>query len=79
MLDSNTSYASLNRAKKIKPQKVPAQRAWPESIGVYSPYHATEGLQYHAATGMPMVFFLRLPVFVSFSIDAFALLALQDL
>ena len=52
MLDSNTSFASLNRAKKIKPQKVPAQRAWPESIGVFSPYHSTDGLQYHTTTGM---------------------------
>ena len=52
MLDTNTSYASLNRAKKIKPQKVPAQRAWPDSIGVYSPYNSTDALQYHTTTGI---------------------------
>ena len=51
MLDNNTSYASLSRAKKIKPQKIPAQRAWPEAIGVYSPYHSADAIQYHAATG----------------------------
>ncbi|XP_065056241.1 homeobox protein PKNOX1-like isoform X1 [Rhopilema esculentum] len=51
MLDSSTSYASLSRAKKIKPQKVPAQRAWPESIGVYTPYHSADGIQYHTTGG----------------------------
>lgn len=62
MLDSNTSYASLNRAKKIKPQKVPAQRAWPESIGVYSPYHSTDGLQYHTTAGIHSIYLKSLYV-----------------
>ena len=69
MLDSNTSYASLNRAKKIKPQKVPAQRAWPESIGVYSPYHSTDGLQYHAATGIGVRFSLLVYQLISLAVE----------
>lgn len=53
MLDNNTSYASLSRAKKIKPQKIPAQRAWPEAIGVYSAYPQNEGIQYHTTGQVP--------------------------
>ena len=77
MLDSNTSYASLNRAKKIKPQKVPAQRAWPESIGVYSPYHSADGLQYHTTTGISVTFYLFVYCFFYLFIASFFVIVCQ--
>ena len=53
MLDGNNPY-SVNKNKKLKPQKIPAQRDWPGAIGVYAPYQG-EQIQYHAPPGYTVV------------------------